>query len=67
MRRSSDVKKQENGDDDERQAHEHQQEIQDQPVIRSRTVLKQSVEKDQQEYKQEEKDSSLEPPENNAR
>lgn len=66
MRRSSDVKKQENGDD-ERQAHEHQQDIQDQPVIRSTTVLlKQSAEKDQQGYKQEEKDSRVEPPESNA-
>ncbi|XP_078346621.1 katanin-interacting protein-like isoform X3 [Oculina patagonica] len=62
LRRSSDVNKQENREDEG-----HQQEIQDQPVIRSTTVLlKQSVKEDQQEYKQEIEDCS-EPPESNIR
>lgn len=60
--------KQENRDDDETQTDGHRQEIQDQPVIRSTTVLlKQSAEIDQQGYKPEERGSSLEPPERNAR
>ena len=66
LRRSSDGKKQENADDDKTQAQ--QQERQDQPIIRSRTVLlKQSAEIDQQGDKQEEKDSSLDPPESSTR
>jgi len=66
LRRSSDGKKQENADDDKTQAQ--QQERQDQPIVRSRTVLlKQSAEIDQQGDKQEEKDSSLDPPESSTR
>ena len=67
LRRSSDEKKQGNGDDDN-ETQSQQQEIQDQPVIRSTTVLlKQSAEIDQQGYRQEEIESSLEPPERNTR
>jgi len=68
LRRSSDGKEQENKDDDERQTDGHPQEMQDQPVIRSTTVLlKRSADKDQQGYKPEETDRSLEPPQRNAR
>ncbi len=67
LRRSSDVNKQENREDEDRPTLGHQQEIQDQPVIRSTTVLlKQSSEKDQQEYKQD-REECLEPPESNTR
>ena len=56
------------GDDDDRQTDGNQQEIQNQPVIRSTTVLlKRSADVDQQRYKPEGLDSSLEPSERNAR
>lgn len=69
LRRLSDgLNTQENGAAEERHTITNQQEIQDQPVVRSTTVLiKQSPEKDQQGYEQEIKEHGLEPQETNAR